>query len=291
MENDVGTILYDDRKFDIFFSRNYEFVKKHAHILHQPRFTMKKSKSAVPGLTYRQVNDWDGKDLISGTREKENTGWRRFSTVDLIKLYIISDLRKIGLNTQRIRSIIKRISVGYVFLQNMKTKEGKSLKFLELEHAFIACASEVKMLLLVREDDKVYFLEEDKAVLFHFQVENASSPIIVLPFFSYVQKIFKVLKKEIDTSKNSTVATLLEGMPSQREKKILDIIKKDAYQKIVLEKSNGEVINVETTEKIIGKFTKEDVVAALEGGEYGSLKVVTKQGHTVQLIKEERTKI
>lgn len=291
MQNDMGEVLYNSKKAGIFFGRNYEFVKKHAHILHKPRFTMKKSKSAIQGLTYRQVNDWDSKDLISSTRKTKNTGWRRFSTVDLTKLYIISDLRKIGLNTKRIRTIINRISASSVFLANMKTRKGKSFEFLELEHAIMACASEVKMLLLVRENEQVYFLEEDKAVFFHFQAENASFPTIILPFFSYLQKIFKVLKRDIDTSKNSTVAQLFDGMPSEKEKKILDIIRKDAYQKITLEKGNGEVINVETTEKTIGRFTDEDIVEALKGGEYGSVKVVTKQGQKVQIIREDRQRI
>ena len=87
----------------------------------------------------------------------------------------------------------------------------------------------------------------------------------------------------------------MNNVLTEKEKKMLHILRKDAWQKITFEKRSGEVIDVETTQKRIGKFSKKEIAEAMEKAieerDYGSVKAVTKQGHTVQIIREDRQRI
>ena len=209
--------------------------------------------------------------------------------VDLTKLCIVSDLRKIGFNTKKIKTIFNRISAGFVLLADMKTNKGKPFKFLELEHAIMYCASGRKMFLLVRKDEQVYF--KDKTMLYHLQVENDSFPIIIMPFFSYIQKIFRLMKKEIDTSKKSTMEQFFDAMPSEKEEKILEVIRNKAFQKIKIVKSDNEQFIIYETSYKKGVFSNKDIIEAINKGLYQNITVFTKDGKKIGLRKEKKIRI
>lgn len=291
MDKNTIDTLYNQRKADSFLSENYEFTKKHAHILRKPKFTIKKSKSVIKNLTYRQVNDWDSKNLISSSRKTKDTGWRKFSVVDIIKLYIISDLRKIGFHTERIKTVIDKISAGSVALWNLKSNAIKTVNFLELEYCILACFSGVKMLLLIREKEEPFFLSEKDTVFFHFCYDNASSPVIILPFFVYAKRILDLMKREMNLKKDSTIQELFTSMLTEKERKILEIIRSNAYQEILLKKSNKDEIIIRATARKSGNFSDKDVIKIINKGEYQNLTVITEKGRKITLVKEDRIRI
>ena len=171
-----------------FLSNIYKLAKEASPKLREPIFTLKKLQPYVSGLTYRKINDWDNKNLISGIRDKGKSGWRKFSIIDSILLCIITDLKNIGFDSERIHEIVSNISNGTVLVFNTKTKKQERYKFLELEYFITLCVAGLRILFLIDSTNNAIFLTEKKAIDFYVS-HDESFPLVVLPFFKYVRKL------------------------------------------------------------------------------------------------------
>jgi DNA-binding transcriptional MerR regulator len=284
-------LFHNDRRVHTFHSGRHDFIKKNANVLHKPIFTIKSSRACVEGLTYRKVNDWDAKDLISGSREDKKAGWRKFSISDVVKLKIISDLRKIGFSTEKIKSVIDKICNDYVtgYGANRKVKSRK--RFLQLEYNILDCACGNKILLLVDEDEGVCFLPEWAVMQSHFYFDDASSPILMLPFFSYVQYIFTALKKDIRIEADPTVRQLFEQAHTEKERRILEIIKNNDYEEIKITKPNGDKFTVKAKVRQRGSFSEKDIKEAIKRKDYQNVTVTKVGGQITAIVREETFKV
>lgn len=285
----VINLLYKSRRADRFHSKNYEFVKRFAHILHKPRFNIKDSRQTIKNLTYRKVNYWDGKGLVSSARKTRETGWRRFSVVDVIKLHILSDLKRIGLNTEKIKHVLDSISLGTIV--GHKPEGTVTHKFLELEHCICTCMTGEKILLLVKDDAETMLLDEEDIVKSHFFLDDAKAPAIILPFFFYVKKILAIMGKEINIKRNSTIEELVTNVLTEQEEKILEVIRNKAFQKIEIVKSDNEQFIIYETSYKKGVFSNKDIIEAINKGLYQNITVFTKDGKKIGLRKEKKIRI
>jgi DNA-binding transcriptional MerR regulator len=84
-----------------------------AQLFHNPRFTLQDAQEMIDDLTYRKINDWDDKGLLSCSREDDKAGWRRFSVIDILKLSVITQLRKFGVTTEKIKTITDKLSSNF----------------------------------------------------------------------------------------------------------------------------------------------------------------------------------
>ena len=73
--------------------------------LRSPLFALKEVVAVAPHITYRKLNDWDERGLLRADRQTKNTGWRRFSVMEVIILQIIADLKRFGFDDKRIRRV------------------------------------------------------------------------------------------------------------------------------------------------------------------------------------------
>ena len=283
-------VLYSTQKSNAFFSKNYDFVKRNIPFLQTPRFMVKDSKSFIESLTYRKINDWDTKGLISGSRENNQAGWRKFSMRDIIKLNIITDLRKFGCCIEKIKNILDKVANGYVG-GNGNTKKKKRIEFLQLEFFVFMCLSGYKILLLIDDEENIFFLDENDAVKIHFDFDGASSPIIVLPFFYYIEKLATVMRKDIKMKSTSTINELFELNLTRQEKKVLEIIRSKEYEEITLKKSNNERISIKAKSKKSGKYSDEDIMNSINVGDYQWLTAIIENGERVSIIQEKRIKV
>jgi len=179
---------YDLRKAYNLKSALYVNVKKLSPVFRHPFFSLKDCQYCVPDLTYRKINDWDRKKLITGSRANKKAGWRKFSPIDMVKLFIISDLRKLGVGIENIKSIISKISSAYA---DSDAKGSEKAKFLQLEYFMTCSMLKEPILLLIDETQNVSFFPAKEAIKYHFKFDKAQDPILILPFFLYVQKINK----------------------------------------------------------------------------------------------------
>ena len=232
---------YDNLTRYVKDSETYHSTKKDINTLREPKFLLKKSKLFIENLTYKKINDWEEKGLISGSRNNKEAGWRKFSINDIIKLYLITDLRSLGVSLDKIKNIIEHMSKE-VF-DSYDVRNGKKNKliftpvkkeFLSLEYFVFNCLEGRKMLLLVDENKNVFFLDEADSIDFHFRHDAAASPLIILPFFSYIERISTILKKDISVNPDTTIASLLGSNLNEQEKKILKIISNKRYREITI---------------------------------------------------------
>lgn len=280
------------------FSKDYDDTRKNIQTLRHPKFILKKSKLFIESLTYRKINDWEEKGLISGSRDNKEAGWRKFSINDIVKLYVITDLRNLGLGIDKIKNIIEHISKEVFDAYDIRNGKGKELivttikkEFLKLEYFIFACLRGEKMLLLVDESGKVFFLTEADAIDFHFKFDAASSPLIILPFFSYIEKLSTVLRKDIKMKPDTTIKELFKYNLTEQEKKILDIIRNKKYEELTIKKSNNEELTIKAKSRKNRILSDEDIISLINEKEYQRIAIVTEKGKRVALIQEESIKV
>lgn len=287
---------------DICIAEDYElFVKRYQSILNKPRFTLKKSKLFVNKLTYKKINDWDKKDLISGERIDNKAGWRKYSLIDLLKLYIISGLRKNGFSTDYIRSILNKISNYYIELVpkeiiekeeyrlSQKDIEDTKLPFLLLEYFFVRCIFGERFVMIINQDSDVLLYRQEALSIIDFFSDEELTSIIVLPFYNYVRKIARVLSIKVNYDEDSQIYDLVEVLP--KEKKIIDIINNKEFEKITITKKDGAVNTIRAKSTNIGNFSDKDIKEAIEKKQYQKVSVIIKDGKKINITREETFKI
>lgn len=104
--------------FKFFESTRYQsFSDK----IHEPKQVIKKDD-----IPYRVLSHWDSQDLIECERNNEK-GWRKFSLVSSLWLFMVKELRQYGISIETIKKIKKCF---------FNTKTGKIFPILEFYLAF-----------------------------------------------------------------------------------------------------------------------------------------------------------
>jgi len=280
--------IYNSKKIKIYLHKDYQFTRKAAYLLRKPMFTIKAVKTVVNNLTYKKVNDWERKKIISFSRNKK-AGWRQFSRTDIIKLLMISDLKKFGFQSDKIRKIINKISNSSVTLWNSKDKKSEMRKFLELEFFIFDCNFGVKNLIFLNKNESIYFLPERDVIHFYF-LNKDYLPLLTLPFFDYVAKIFAHLRVKENIKGDINSLDLFAHDLTEREKYILTIIENGDYEEILIRKTNNEKIFISAKSRKSGDFTEKDILNMIKSKDYQRVTVINDKGKTVSLIQEQRFK-
>ncbi len=295
--------LYNNRKVDAYLSENYKITKQTFVDLHEPIFTLKNSQTIVNNLTYRKVNDWDAKNIISGSRDNAESGWRKFSAIDIIKLLIITDLRKIGCSIDKIKKILYEIANGKVNLWKLEYPDGKANlrrlkeykeeedRFLQLEYYTLGCLGGEKIVLSIDENDNPMFLIERDFVSFYSALEDSASPFIVLPFFSYIHALArKYGDMNIKIREGSTISELFNNILTEKEKKIIDIIRNKDFQEININKTDKEELNIKAKSRKNKQLSNKEIIELIKSKQYQKVEVITSAGKIVAAIQEESIK-
>ena len=246
--------------------------KRFSGILKEPLFTPRCSLAIIEDLTYRKLNDWDSKDLLRYSRDKKE-GWRKFSVVELIRINLISGLRRFGYDTEKIRKVLDQI-----YHPEETTNPS-------LEKYIINCIEGNKILLLIDEDENLFFFSEKEAITHFFPFEHNSSPLLILPFFDYVQEVAKI---ELKTSPSSSVAKMLID---EKEKRIIEIIRSNKFEEISIVRSNGENLTIRHKSRIQKSLSNDEIINLIHAREYQKITTATVGGKITSAIIEESIKV
>lgn len=272
---------------EIFEQYIYHSLIQSARIYKLPIYTLKDLQKFFPSLSYRVLNDWDKKKLISGSRKNQDSGWRKFSVIDIIKFFIIIDLRKYGMPIPKIKNVIHDLSDNFVFVKNPDTGQDIKTEYLHFEYFFILSSIGEKILLLI--DDRQYTLLQNEAGMFPLiSSKDFYAPCLLLPFYDYVRKYFKQLTIDVEIKKYSTLSGLLEARFHLKEKTIMDIINNKKYQKIIINRKNQDQLLITANSIRSGKFNKKDVLDLIDQKDYQSVKAIKEDGQIVAISQEER---
>lgn len=279
--------MYNDIKNFYYRSEAYKLAREWTSLLSNPRFILKDIQQMIPDITHRKINDWDNKGLISGSRDNETSGWRRFSIIDVLKLCIISDLRRFGFDTSTLKKIMDRISNGIIIPKTGESAKGEKTEFLHLEFFYILCITGSKITLILDNYGNVYFLPEAAFIecpVFH---HYSTPPLLILPFFTYVLTVADTLKFHIDVDENSTVNFFFNLIPTKKERSILDLIKDKDYESITIIKPDGDKLTIKAKKHERGSFSLEDVEKAITNKDYQKVEVSRVDGKIVTVTREE----
>lgn len=217
---------------DHYLNNNNEAINQNFLFIERPLFNIQEIQAVAPNLSYRKINDWDSKGLITSFRKTSETGWRKFSIVELVKLLIILDLRKFGFSTDKITTILSEI------FSESNTGHTKFDGYTCLRDNILLSFIGTKIILVIYEDGNISFRQEDDFVKRQFVLNDINSSFLILPFFSYIQKISKhILNRDI---KIDTSTTVKEIYLSDEERKALAIIRNGNYKEIEIEMLNLE---------------------------------------------------
>lgn len=280
---------YDNfKKERAYNSAEYHIVKENAFLFNKQAFTIKQIKNCIENITYRKVNDWENKGLLVANREKNSVGWRKFSINDVLKLSIISGLKELGLKYHKIKTIIDKISQDTIRVKDNKNIEEK---FLKLEYSFLCGIKGEKLYLMIDRYNNHLF---DKLLVITDFIYNDSyldPKIIILPFFFYIQTLSTIL---LNINRNypsySICLKFLELRLTDKEKKILEIIRDKKYQEIFIKKYNDEFI-IKAKIKKNGLISDRDIINLINSKEYQNVTVTTEKGQKISIIQEIRQKI
>lgn len=279
--------------YNVFFQQHifektiYQSVIQYAEFYNKPIYTIKNLKKFFPSLSYRVLNDWDKKRLIGGSRKKQDSGWRKFSAIDIIKFFIITDLRKYGMPIPLIKNVIYDLSRNLILTRDPKTGAYRKTECLHFEYFFLLSSIGDKTLLLI--DDRQFTLLHNESALFRLiSSKNFYAPCLLLPFYEYVRKYFKQLTIDVEIKKYSTLSGLLEARFHLKEKTIMDIINNKKYQKIIINRKNQDQLLITANSIRSGKFNKKDVLDLIDQKDYQSVKAIKEDGQIVAISQEER---
>jgi hypothetical protein len=176
-----------------------EFIKKNGLLLHVGFISQKDIRKFLKDLTYRQINHWSEKGLVAATRNNVKSGWRKFSLLDVIKLQIISDLRKFSCSLKTIKIILNNLEKCYfTHLKDKKQSTNKSLEFF----IFSAMLGK-KNFLMVEKDGNISFLNHQEL---KNNLLNDRMPLFycILPFYLYAVNIANAAGFKVKSNKTNT---------------------------------------------------------------------------------------
>jgi len=288
MDSSIFIPEYDGIFRHYIFEQNiYHSLIQSAEIYNKPTYTLKKLQNFFPSLSYRVLNDWDKKKLISGSRKNQDSGWRKFSIIDIIKFFIIIDLRKYGMPIPKIKNVIHNLSLNFIFIKDPNTGEFIKTEYLHFEYFLIQSSIGQKILLLI-DDLQFTLLHNEADMLNLISSKEFYAPCLLLPFYDYVGKFFKWLSRDIKIDKYSTIHGLLKLRFDLKERIILDIINNEKYQKIVIIKKNQDHLLITAHSIRSGKFNKKDVLDLIDQKKFQSVKAIKEDGQIVTISQKER---
>jgi len=280
------------RHYIYYESSDYSIAQELYPLLHKPFLTLKRVENIIDDITYRKINLWCDDELVSDSREDRDAGWRKFSYIDIIKLLLITDLRKFNMPIDDIKVIINKVS-HTTFTQLVKPT---TIKVLELEYYYLKAQSGNRIALLIdfKKEPLIVFGTEAKTMVDYQAIRKADSPLLILPFFSYVQKIAGLSNQTISVNEKTSMSDVVLKRfhaPSSQEQKIVDVIRNKTYEEITIKQNNNDEIIIKMKHRESGKFTDKDVIDLINKQNYQSVTVITDRGQKVALIQEASIKV
>lgn len=273
-------------KNNLFSKIPLHLPKFESDYFNRPRFSIRPIKELDEDFTYRKINDWENKKLISPYRETKETGWRLFSFIDMIKLFIITDLKKFGFSNQNIEKILREVSFYDVGQKGVDPFEA----LIKLYTLRIRCV------LIILNNEKIRLLSDE-----HRQAENGifdevfseicNSTSVVLSSTKYIKKISKMLTAESISQMDSEWPNWKEYIEKEKEQTIISLIRNQEYQEITYVKKDGGKFKITAKSRKSGKFSDKEIINKINENAFQRVTVLTQDGERVELIREETIKV
>ncbi len=214
------------------------------------------------------ITHWQDIGLFEDQRHTDS-GWKKFSLIDILWMGIIIEYRNLGFANERIKPVRK-------FLFENTTTEGKSIS--KLEYSAVQVLAFAKALYLITDVAGNIYLADDYEYVKLLQ-EGAVTNHIVLSLNQVVKENIAVLFSEPNFN-------AFAGL-NKDEIQVMLILRSESYQSVQVTKKNGEIDMIEGTERI---SEKDRIIDILKQHEYQNIEIKQANGKVVLISRTVKQK-
>jgi DNA-binding transcriptional MerR regulator len=218
--------------------------------------------------SYRQINSWDAYGLIDFAREGNE--WRKYSIMDSLWLHIIHELRGFGYTVEQIKKVKKNLSENGKIL-NM------SMPLLEV-NIHIALSRKKRIILLVFADGFAAPIPYDlyKMNITDHKLDNH----IYININDILERLYPGdYFKPID---------LIYFNLNNEQYELLSFIQLGNYERVEINFKNKKMQTIEGLERL---DANKRIVEILYENKYQKIEVIQKDGKIVSLVRKVKKKI
>jgi DNA-binding transcriptional MerR regulator len=232
-------------------------INQLSNALHLKKFSVKDL-----GLSYRIVNHWSQLGIIGDAKDRKNS-WRKFNTIEFIWVKLVMKLRKFGLPLKDIKFIKDLVLPEDAFFSNLEVHIGWSILnypvgLVVFEESFAEVIKFSQLEELKKEYNSQSFIYIDlnaitlPVFIDYFNTTPLSQYFTKLS--SKELKIFELIKKgnyeEIKVTYERGIPKIFYGKESvNNREKIIDILKSEDFQDILIKEQNGKIVKIKRTIK------------------------------------------
>jgi hypothetical protein len=237
-------------------------------------------------LTYRQINVLDGDGLIDDRRPKSR-GWRKFNFREMVYLHVVSEVKKYGMK----HDSLDVLREGFLGSPAEKGSSQSGISRAVGDIAIMCVFLGVEIFVTVDAEGRVIFWDP-----VNYAGYGAQSPshirVVMNPF---VNRVVEAMHKAPLSAKSSLRGLLSEigaHSATQKEERLLTIIRDRQYESIRVKKKDGELSTVyaETVNRDSG-LTEEALVRLVRDREFRDIKIVKRDGKIVSHKVEDTYKL
>lgn len=231
------------------------------------------------GMTYRQINDWQSKGLISDYRTN-NKKWRMFTAEEVFVMMVCKEFRdKFGVSLESLNLII-------TYLQNNETDAIKYVLDLCIYGYEVFLLTDLKELITVQSDIWI-----GKFITTGLLRDYDANNIMLLRLNPIINKMLEMnnlpqlsTDEDLYHSIYNNMAELVSlSKITEDEKEVLDIIRNKSYKKVTIHLNDGNAFQVDTEEELTDEFkllNDQQLMEILESNEFQSI-TIQKQNNKI----------
>ncbi|MBN1573617.1 MAG: MerR family transcriptional regulator [Deltaproteobacteria bacterium] len=233
------------------------------------------------GISYRQLNDWDSKGIISSSRKKK-AGWRTFSTKEVFMLMICKEIRdKFGTPLE---------SLGFIksfMLQDKADHFRYALEMMALYGLNVYLLTDLKETFIM--DNELEFRDLFKLGFFRGEESKSYIFISINPIVNRMSEA-----RGIQTFKADGRLVIELDKMAAKGFELQQILQGGNYSKVIIQLKNGQIFQVDTEEEL-GEEEKEnlnrELMKVFGSEKYGNLMLKMHDGEITRATRTLHKKV
>ncbi len=214
------------------------------------------------------ITHWQDIGLFEDQRHTDS-GWKKFSLIDILWMGIIIEYRNLGFANERIKPVRK-------FLFENTTIESNSIS--KLEYSAVQVLAFAKALYLIADVAGNIYLADDYEYVKLLQEGKVTNHIVL--------SLNQVVKENIAVLFSEPNFNAFAGL-SKDEIQVMLILRSESYQSVQVTKKNGEIDMIEGTERI---SEKDRIIDILKQHEYQNIEIKQANGKVVLISRTVKQK-
>jgi DNA-binding transcriptional MerR regulator len=233
-------------------------VCKQSPLLHKILISISKDKifslKHLVNISYRKVNHWTEKGLLNDTRTNGN-GWRKFTYLEYIWIHIINELRNFGFPNNKILNFKKKLFrkktnlvLEFYIFHTIIDNNPINLIIFQNGDSVLASQTDLEKKLSQGEYTQNYISININKIMADLYRDPAKMPGYIYPT-GKEKKVINMVRTGkynlIELFINNTEIKMLKTQEIvDLDKKIIDIIKQDAFQDIEVKVENNKTSTI-----------------------------------------------